>query len=79
MKFRKIIATLLLISIFSVAKPQRSMIIADRYNKKKDQTTSTTTFLLGSKNGYAYNLSTVSKICNEKQQQQLLTDIFLTN
>lgn len=43
------------------------------------QKASTTTFLLGSKNGYAYNLSTVSKIWNEKQQQQLLTDIFLTN
>lgn len=178
MKSFKFIVTLLLMSVFSVAKSQRSLIVADNYNKKKDETTlviipngnivfpgkwhkiaynqsskqhffrnadstlliiakapqnrfdfyvknnsdeefssafykwendywtqkglnsklfkdqsdqgyilwqlsgqkhSTTTFLLGAKNGYGYNLSTVSKTWDEEKQQQFLADIFLKN
>lgn len=178
MKSFKFIITLLLISVFSVAKSQRTLIVADNYNKKKDETTlvmvpyggivfpgkwhkvaynqsskqhffrnadstlliiakapqdrfdfcvknnsnkefssafykwendywtqkglnsklfkdqsdqgyilwqlsgqkyNTTTFLLGAKNGYAYNLSTVSKNWDEEKQQQFLADIFLKN
>ena len=178
MKTLKFIFTLILILGFSVAKSQRSLIIADSYNKKKDETTlmimpngnivfpgkwnkiaynqsskqhffrnadstlliiakapqskfdfyvknnsnkefssafykwendywtqqglnsklfndqsdqgyilwqlsgqkhSTTIFLVGAKNGYGYNLSTVSKNWDEEKQQQFLTDIFLKN
>lgn len=39
MKSFKFIITILLISVFSIAKSQRSLITADNYNKKKDETT----------------------------------------
>lgn len=39
MKSFKFIVTLLLLSVFSVAKSQRLLITADNYNKKKDETT----------------------------------------